>query len=85
VSTLTCVDTETTGLEALRVGLVGISLSTEPGVACYIPLAHTTNEDQLNKADVLAQLKPWLEGEQYKKLGQNLKYDIHILPMRVFS
>ena len=78
VSTLTCVDTETTGLEALRVGLVGISLSTEPGVACYIPLAHTTNEDQLNKADVLAQLKPWLEGEQYKKLGQNLKYDIHI-------
>ena len=77
-STLTCVDTETTGLEALRVGLVGISLSTEPGVACYIPLAHTTNEDQLNKADVLAQLKPWLEGEQYKKLGQNLKYDIHI-------
>ncbi|QWD79470.1 DNA polymerase I [Polynucleobacter sp. MWH-Spelu-300-X4] len=77
-STLTCVDTETTGLEPLRVGLVGISLSTEPGVACYIPLAHTTNEDQLNKADVLAQLKPWLEGEQYKKLGQNLKYDIHI-------
>jgi len=75
---LTCVDTETTGLEALRVSLVGISLSTEPGVACYIPLAHTTNEDQLNKADVLAQLKPWLEGEQHKKLGQNLKYDIHI-------
>ena len=75
---LTCVDTETTGLDALRVDLVGISLSMEPGVACYIPLAHTTNEDQLNKQDVLAQLKPWLEGEQYKKLGQNLKYDIHI-------
>ena len=77
-SDLTCVDTETTGLEALRVSLVGISLSTEPGVACYIPLAHTTNEDQLNKQEVLAQLKPWLEGKQYKKLGQNLKYDIHI-------
>ncbi len=77
-SDLTCVDTETTGLEALRVSLVGISLSTEPGVACYIPLAHTTNEDQLNKQEVLMQLKPWLEGQQYKKLGQNLKYDIHI-------
>ena len=77
-SELTCVDTETTGLDALRVSLVGISLSTEPGVACYIPLAHTTNEDQLNKQEVLEQLKPWLEGGQYKKLGQNLKYDIHI-------
>ena len=75
---LTCVDTETTGLDALRVDLVGISLAVTPGVACYIPLAHTTNEDQLDKAYVLEQLKPWLESSQHKKLGQNLKYDIHI-------
>ncbi len=75
---LTCVDTETTGLDALRVSLVGISLAVSPGEACYIPLAHTTNEDQLDKQWVLNQLKPWLESDQYKKLGQNLKYDIHI-------
>jgi DNA polymerase-1 len=77
-SSLTCIDTETTGLDALRVSLVGISLAVTPGEACYIPLAHTTNEDQLSKQWVLEQLRPWLEGEQYKKLGQNLKYDIHI-------
>ncbi|MFZ9264807.1 MAG: DNA polymerase, partial [Polynucleobacter sp.] len=75
---LTCVDTETTGLDALRVDLVGISLAVTPGVACYIPLGHTTNEDQLDKAYVLEKLKPWLESANHKKLGQNLKYDIHI-------
>ncbi|MEY4481142.1 MAG: hypothetical protein RIQ84_304 [Pseudomonadota bacterium] len=75
---LTCVDTETTGLDALRVSLVGISLAVSPGEACYIPLAHTTNEDQLDKQWVLSQLKPWLESDEHKKLGQNLKYDIHI-------
>ncbi|MEY3863996.1 MAG: polymerase, partial [Pseudomonadota bacterium] len=75
---LTCVDTETTGLDALRVDLVGISLAVSPGEACYIPLAHTTNEDQLNKQSVLEQLKPWLESDEHAKLGQNLKYDIHI-------
>ena len=75
---LTCVDTETTGLDAMRVNLVGISLAVEVGEACYIPLAHTTNEDQLDKGLVLSKLKPWLESEQHLKLGQNLKYDIHI-------
>ena len=76
---LTCVDTETTGLDAMRVDLVGISLAVEVGEACYIPLAHTTNEEQLDKSWVLSKLKPWLESEQHLKLGQNLKYDIHIL------
>jgi DNA polymerase-1 len=75
---LTCVDTETTGLDALRVDLVGISLAVSPGEACYIPLAHSTNEDQLDKQLVLEKLKPWLESDEHAKLGQNLKYDIHI-------
>ncbi len=75
---LTCVDTETTGLDALRVDLVGISLAVSPGEACYIPLAHSTNEDQLDKQSVLEKLKPWLESDEHAKLGQNLKYDIHI-------
>jgi DNA polymerase-1 len=65
-------------LDALRVDLVGISLAVSPGEACYIPLAHTTNEDQLDKKSVLEKLKPWLESDEHAKLGQNLKYDIHI-------
>jgi DNA polymerase-1 len=77
-ATLTCVDTETTGLDALRVDLVGISLAVSPGEACYIPLAHSTNEDQLDKKSVLEKLRPWLESDEHAKLGQNLKYDIHI-------
>jgi DNA polymerase-1 len=40
------VDTETTSLNAMRAELVGISLSIEPGKACYIPLAHTEPEQQ---------------------------------------
>jgi DNA polymerase-1 len=57
---------------------VGISLAVSPGEACYIPLAHSTNEDQLDKQSVLEKLKPWLESDAHAKLGQNLKYDIHI-------
>ncbi|WP_119460913.1 DNA polymerase I [Rhodospirillaceae bacterium SYSU D60014] len=37
------VDTETNGLDALRCELVGVSLSVEPGRACYIPIGHKTN------------------------------------------
>ena len=75
---LTCIDTETTSLDALQAELVGISLSIEMGKACYIPVAHRTGEEQLDRDWVLAQLKPWLANPQTKKLGQNLKYDIHI-------
>jgi DNA polymerase-1 len=58
--------------------LVGISLSAEEGVACYIPLAHRTGEDQLDRQSVLDQMRPWLEDPKRHKLGQNLKYDAHI-------
>ena len=75
---LTCIDTETTSLDAMQAELVGISLSVKVGEACYIPVAHRTGEEQLNRAWVLAQLKPWLENPQAKKVGQNLKYDIHV-------
>ncbi len=76
---LTCIDTETTSLDAMQAELVGISLSVKAGEACYIPVAHRTGEEQLDRAWVLAQLKPWLENPQAKKVGQNLKYDIHVL------
>ena len=75
---LTCVDTETNSLDPMRASLVGISLSVSPGHACYIPLAHTTMETQLDKRDTLEKLKPWLESESAKKVGQNLKYDMHV-------
>jgi DNA polymerase-1 len=75
---LTAVDTETTGLDALAAELVGISLCVSPGEACYIPVAHRNEEDQLSREFVLARLKPWLESSTNFKVGQNLKYDAHI-------
>ena len=78
-ASLTCVDTETTGLDPMRSQLVGISLSVEVGQACYIPLKHVTNEDQLDREETLETLRPWLEDSLAPKLGQNLKFDWHIL------
>jgi DNA polymerase-1 len=77
---LTSVDTETTSLDALQAELVGISLCCEPGVACYIPVAHRYQDapQQLAREHVLARLKPWLEDPAKPKLGQHLKYDCHI-------
>jgi len=75
---LTAVDTETTSLDALAAELVGISLSVKPGEACYIPVAHRNGEAQLDRAKVLARMKPWLESKSNLKVGQNLKYDSHI-------
>jgi len=77
---LTAVDTETTSLDAMTAELVGISLSTEPGRAAYIPLAHAYAgaPAQLSRDSVLAKLKPWLENPQRPKLGQHIKYDMHV-------
>ncbi len=77
---LTAVDTETTSLDEMRARIVGISLSTEPGRAAYIPLAHTGPDApaQLPIDEVLARLKPWLEDARHKKLGQHVKYDQHV-------
>jgi len=77
---LTSIDTETTSLEPMRAQMVGMSLSCEPGIACYIPVAHRYQDapPQLSRDAVLAKLKPWLENPAKPKLGQNLKYDSHI-------
>jgi DNA polymerase I len=60
--------------------LVGMSFAITPHEAAYLPLAHRYPgvPDQLNLDATLARLRPWLESEQHKKLGQNLKYDKHI-------
>ncbi|MFN7571633.1 MAG: DNA polymerase I [Betaproteobacteria bacterium] len=78
---ITSIDTETTSLDPMRAQLVGISLSVAEHAACYIPLAHRYPgaPAQLERDAVLAYLKPWLQSERHKKLGQNLKYDAHVL------
>ena len=78
---LTAIDTETTSLDSMAAELVGISLSVEPGKACYIPVAHHYQgaPDQLSRDAVLAVLKPWLIDPAKKKVGQHLKYDVHVL------
>ena len=78
---LVAVDTETDSLDAMRARIVGISFAVEPGRAAYVPLAHSYPgaADQLPLTEVLARLKPWLEDASKAKLGQNIKYDLHVL------
>ncbi|MEW5771333.1 MAG: DNA polymerase I [Pseudomonadota bacterium] len=78
---LVCLDTETTSLDPMQARLVGMSFSIEPGVAAYLPLAHhyAGAPAQLHLDAVLARLKPWLEDPARAKVGQNLKYDWHVL------
>jgi DNA polymerase I len=78
---LFCFDTETTSLEPMTAKIVGMSLSVEAGSAAYLPLKHDYFDapEQLNFAETLAKIKPILENETIKKVGQNLKYDSHVL------
>ncbi len=89
------VDTETTSVNALQASLVGVSLSIEPGKACYIPLRHKgpevqgslfdegpaedTAPDQIAFEEAVGLLKPMLEDPAILKIGQNLKYDALVL------
>ncbi|KAB5622513.1 DNA polymerase I [Pseudomonas putida] len=74
-------DTETTGLDAQRAELVGLSFAVEPHEAAYVPLAHDYEgaPTQLDRDAVLTALKPLLEDPAKAKVGQNAKYDINIL------
>lgn len=74
-------DTETTSLNYMDAELVGVSLSSKEGEGVYIPVAHDYMEapEQVSRDWLLAQLKPLLEVEKPQKVGQNLKYDAHIL------
>ncbi len=78
---LVAFDTETTGLDPLTAQLVGMSFCAEPGRAAYLPLAHNYAgaPQQLGVARALVLLRPWLEDAAKPKLGQNLKYDEHVL------
>jgi len=74
-------DTETTSLNYLDARIVGVSFAVTPGEAAYIPLAHDYPgaPDQLNRERVLEQLRPLLEDPARLKVGQHLKYDLHVL------
>ncbi|MDP1732028.1 MAG: DNA polymerase I, partial [Devosia sp.] len=81
------IDTETTGLDNQSADLVGVSLATEPGIACYIPVGHATGTDifgggraegQMDPREALAILKPMLEDRSILKIGHNMKYDLGI-------
>jgi DNA polymerase-1 len=80
-SKLVAFDTETDSLDYMNAQLVGLSLSSKEGEACYVPLAHDYPgaPEQLPRDEVLAELRPWLEDDSQKKVGHHLKYDAHIL------
>ncbi len=72
------IDTETDSLDPHQANLVGISLSTEIGKACYIPVGHLSDKS-LKKELVIKKLKPILEDVSIKKIGQNIKFDFIVL------
>jgi len=74
-------DTETTSLNYMQARIVGVSFAVKPGEAAYVPFGHDYEgaPQQLTEQQVLGQLKPLLEDEAIGKLGQNLKYDAHVL------
>ena len=86
------IDTETTGLDDMQAQLVGISLSTGPGRAAYLPLGHvnpgaagdlfgapTLADGQMPLERALEMLKPVLADDAVLKIGQNIKYDCKVL------
>ena len=74
-------DTETTSLNYMQAEIVGLSFAIEPGEAAYVPLAHLNPGlgGQLDRDQILNQMKPLLESSAVKKVGQHLKYDANVL------
>jgi DNA polymerase-1 len=83
------VDTETTSEDPMRAALVGISMSSEPNTAFYIPCGHTGHDASLMQQPPLAQVRevlgPLLADASVKKCGQNIKYDLKVLRRHGFS
>lgn len=74
-------DTETTSLNYMEADLVGMSFALDNGEAAYLPVAHSYMgaPKQLDRSEVLQQMKGLLESDEVKKVGQNLKYDMSVL------
>ncbi len=72
------VDTETSSLDPHQADLIGVSLSSIIGKACYIPIGHKSKKN-IDKDIVLKKIKPLLEDPSIKKIGQNIKFDFIVL------
>ena len=72
------IDTETSSLDPHQADLIGVSLSSKIGKACYIPIGHNSKKC-INKDIVVNKLKPLLEDPSIKKIGQNIKFDFIVL------
>ncbi|OGC96343.1 MAG: DNA polymerase I [candidate division Zixibacteria bacterium RBG_16_53_22] len=70
-------DTETTGLEVIEAGLVGISLSMQEGTAFYFPVGHAEGSN-LPKSEVLGRFSRFFQSKT-KIIGHNIKFDRQIL------
>lgn len=77
---IAALDTETTSLDQMQAQIVGLSFATVAGEGAYLPLAHVYPgaPDQLHFDAAISKLRPWLEDASKKKLGQNIKYDLHV-------
>ncbi|AZJ34629.1 DNA polymerase I [Tenacibaculum singaporense] len=70
-----CFDTETTGLKALEVELIGIAFSWEVGKGYYVSFPENQEETKV----ILEEFRSFFEAENIEKIGHNLKYDIKVL------
>ncbi len=68
-------DTETTGLDANQVELVGLSFSINPHEGWYIPIPENYEE----ALRIVQEFKPVYENKSILKIGQNIKYDMNVL------
>jgi DNA polymerase I len=77
---LISIDTETTSLDYMQAEIVGVSFAVAENHAAYVPLQHNYvgAPEQLSLSNTLERLKPILENEDIKKVGQNLKYDLEV-------
>ncbi|MGB1799237.1 MAG: DNA polymerase I [Gammaproteobacteria bacterium] len=77
---LISIDTETTSLDYMQAKIVGLSFAVTENSAAYLPLQHDYADapEQLPFEETLEKLKPILEDENKKKIGQNLKYDMEV-------
>tara|TARA_R110002072_G_scaffold21902_5_gene77187 strand:+ start:17024 stop:19765 length:2742 start_codon:yes stop_codon:yes gene_type:complete len=79
-ASLISIDTETTSLDYMQAEIVGVSFAITENHAAYVPLQHdyAGAPEQLSLTSALERLKPILENEDIKKIGQNLKYDLEV-------
>ena len=81
IADLFAFDTETTSLNYMEAELVGVSFAIESGKAGYVPVAHDYMgaPEQISRERLLEKLKPLLESDEHKKVGQHIKYDMNVL------